>query len=79
MPGELIYRNSSTFIRGAVNYGKGQILFRDYVKTEDIFTVKMCEDVKRHARDLKRIISSKYNLIPIGFVIFKIDFIQFKH
>ena len=44
-------------LEGQVSYGKGQILFRDYVKTEDIFTVmlEMCEDVARRAREAGKV------------------------
>lgn len=40
-------------LEGQVSYGKGQMLFRDYRKQEDIFTVilEMCEDVTRRARE----------------------------
>lgn len=40
-------------VEGQISYGKGQILYRDYVKTEDIFTVilEMCEDVCKRTRD----------------------------
>lgn len=44
-------------MEGQVSYGKGQMLFRDYVKTEDIFTVllEMCEDVARRAREAGKV------------------------
>lgn len=40
-------------VEGQISYGKGQILYRDYVKTEDIFTVilEMCEDICKRTRD----------------------------
>lgn len=40
-------------VEGQVSYGKGQILYRDYVKIEDIMTVilEMCEDVAKRTRD----------------------------
>jgi hypothetical protein len=39
-------KSGAPLLEGQVSYGKGQILFRDYVKTEDIFTVilEMCKD-----------------------------------
>lgn len=39
-------------VEGQVSYGKGQILYRDYNKTEEIMTVilEMCEDVAKRAR-----------------------------
>jgi len=44
-------------IEGQVSYGKGQTLYKDYVKTEDIFTVmlEMCEDVARRAREAGKV------------------------
>ena len=43
-------------IEGQVSYGKGQILYRDYVKRADILTVllEMCEDVAMRARQAGR-------------------------
>lgn len=43
-------------IEGQISYGKGQILFRDYVKREDILAVllEMCEDVAFRAREAGR-------------------------
>lgn len=43
-------------IEGQISYGKGQILFRDYIKREDILTVllEMCEDVAFRAREAGR-------------------------
>ncbi|WP_040228637.1 Y-family DNA polymerase [Bhargavaea cecembensis] len=43
-------------IEGQVSYGKGQVLFRDYSKREDILAVllEMCEDVGRRAREANR-------------------------
>lgn len=40
-------------IEGQTSYGKGQILYRDYVKKEEIMTVilEMCEDVAKRIRD----------------------------
>lgn len=40
-------------IEGQISYGKGQILFRDYTKREDILAVllEMCEDVAFRARE----------------------------
>lgn len=43
-------------IEGQVSYGKGQVLYRDYVKRADILTVllEMCEDVAMRARQAGR-------------------------
>ncbi|MGG0668148.1 UV damage repair protein UvrX [Lederbergia citrisecunda] len=40
-------------IEGQISYGKGQILYRDYTKREDILAVilEMCEDVALRARE----------------------------
>lgn len=40
-------------VEGQVSYGKGQILYRDYTKPEDVFAVllEMCEDVAMRARE----------------------------
>lgn len=40
-------------IEGQISYGKGQILYRDYTKREDVFAVllEMCEDVAKRARE----------------------------
>ncbi|GKW44522.1 DNA polymerase thumb domain-containing protein [Planococcus sp. NCCP-2050] len=40
-------------VEGQISYGKGQILYRDYVETEDILTVilEMCEDVCKRTRE----------------------------
>ncbi|TWT01852.1 UV damage repair protein UvrX [Planomicrobium sp. CPCC 101079] len=39
-------------LEGQVSYGKGQILYRDYIKEEEIMTIilEMCEDVAMRAR-----------------------------
>lgn len=39
-------------LEGQVSYGKGQILYRDYVKEEEVMTIilEMCEDVAMRAR-----------------------------
>jgi len=44
-------------IEGQISYGKGQILFRDYRKTEDILAVilEMTEDVARRAREAGKV------------------------
>ncbi|GKV68249.1 putative UV-damage repair protein UvrX [Sporosarcina sp. NCCP-2716] len=43
-------------IEGQVSYGKGQILFRDYKRREDVLAVllEMCEDVAMRARTARR-------------------------
>ncbi|MFS0575057.1 DNA polymerase IV [Sporosarcina sp. 179-K 3D1 HS] len=43
-------------VEGQVSYGKGQVLYRDYVKRKDILTVllEMCEDVAMRARQAGR-------------------------
>ncbi len=43
-------------IEGQVSYGKGQILFRDYNRREDVLAVllEMCEDVAMRARTARR-------------------------
>ncbi|WP_432358971.1 DNA polymerase thumb domain-containing protein [Sporosarcina sp. UB5] len=40
-------------VEGQISYGKGQILYRDYTKREDILAVilEMCEDVALRARE----------------------------
>ncbi|WP_339250079.1 UV damage repair protein UvrX [Sporosarcina sp. FSL W8-0480] len=40
-------------VEGQISFGKGQILYRDYTKREDILTVilEMCEDVALRARE----------------------------
>lgn len=40
-------------VEGQDSYGKGQVLYRDYNKREDVLTVmlEMCEDVARRARE----------------------------
>ncbi|UJF28442.1 DNA polymerase thumb domain-containing protein [Planococcus sp. 107-1] len=40
-------------VEGQISYGKGQILYRDYIETEDILTVilEMCEDVCKRTRE----------------------------
>lgn len=47
----------SSIIEGQVSYGKGQILFRDYRKPEDILAVvlEMTEDVARRAREAGKV------------------------
>jgi DNA polymerase V len=44
-------------IDGQISYGKGQILYRDYRKTEDILAVvlEMTEDVARRAREAGKV------------------------
>lgn len=43
-------------LEGQISYGKGQVLYRDYVEREDILTVilEMCEDIAMRAREAKR-------------------------
>lgn len=43
-------------VEGQISYGKGQVLFRDYIEREDILTVilEMCEDIGMRAREAKR-------------------------
>ncbi|HJF33720.1 MAG TPA: UV damage repair protein UvrX [Sporosarcina psychrophila] len=40
-------------IEGQESYGKGQILFRDYIRREDVLTVilEICEDIAKRARE----------------------------
>lgn len=47
----------SPLVTGQTSYGKGQILYRDYVKVEDILTIvlEMCEDVAMRLREAKRV------------------------
>ncbi|MET1013042.1 MAG: UV damage repair protein UvrX [Paenisporosarcina sp.] len=47
----------SSIIEGQISYGKGQILFRDYRKPEDILAVvlEMTEDVARRAREAGKV------------------------
>lgn len=46
----------SPLVSGQTSYGKGQILYRDYIKVEDIMTIvlEMCEDVAMRLREAKR-------------------------
>ena len=43
-------------LEGQISYGKGQVLYRDYIEREDILTVilEMCEDIAMRARDAGR-------------------------
>lgn len=44
-------------VEGQVSYGKGQVLFRDYVTREDVLVVllEMCEDVGMRTRTAKKV------------------------
>ncbi|WP_203248783.1 Y-family DNA polymerase [Sporosarcina beigongshangi] len=44
-------------VEGQKSYGKGQVLYRDYNKREDVLTVmlEMCEDVARRAREARKV------------------------
>lgn len=44
-------------VEGQVSYGKGQILYRDYITLEDIFAVvlEMCEDVAMRIREARMV------------------------
>ncbi|WP_157886546.1 DNA polymerase thumb domain-containing protein [Planococcus versutus] len=46
----------SSLVEGQVSYGKGQILYRDYIEEQDIMTVilEMCEDVAMRTRQARR-------------------------
>ncbi|TWT07321.1 UV damage repair protein UvrX [Planococcus sp. CPCC 101016] len=46
----------SPLIEGQVSYGKGQILYRDYIEEKDIMTIilEMCEDVAMRTRQARR-------------------------
>jgi len=46
----------SPLVAGQVSYGKGQILYRDYIEVEDIMTIilEMCEDVAMRTRQARR-------------------------
>ncbi|WP_033544084.1 Y-family DNA polymerase [Planococcus sp. CAU13] len=46
----------SPLVAGQVSYGKGQILYRDYIEVEDIMTIilEMCEDIAMRTRLAKR-------------------------
>lgn len=43
-------------VEGQVSYGKGQILYRDYIEEKDIMTIilEMCEDVAMRTRKARR-------------------------
>lgn len=46
----------SPLVAGQVSYGKGQILYRDYIEVEDIMTIilEMCEDIAMRTREAGR-------------------------
>lgn len=46
----------SPLVVGQVSYGKGQILYRDYIEVEDILTIilEMCEDIAMRTRQARR-------------------------
>ncbi|HSJ38160.1 MAG TPA: UV damage repair protein UvrX [Planococcus sp. (in: firmicutes)] len=46
----------SPLVAGQVSYGKGQILYRDYIEVEDIMTIilEMCEDIAMRTRQARR-------------------------
>ena len=46
----------SPLIEGQISYGKGQILYRDYIEEKDIMTIilEMCEDVAMRTRQARR-------------------------
>lgn len=46
----------SPIVSGQVSYGKGQILYRDYIEVEDIMTIilEMCEDIAMRTRQARR-------------------------
>lgn len=46
-----------TLVDGQVSYGKGQILYRDYIEEQDIMTIilEMCEDVAMRTRQARRL------------------------
>lgn len=46
----------SPLVAGQVSYGKGQILYRDYIEVEDIMTIilEMCEDIAMRTRLARR-------------------------
>lgn len=43
-------------VEGQISYGKGQILYRDYIEEQDIMTIilEMCEDVAMRTRQARR-------------------------
>lgn len=45
--------DTAPLVEGQISYGKGQMLFRDYEKREDVLAVllEMCEDVAKRARE----------------------------
>ncbi|MDQ0429089.1 DNA polymerase V [Planomicrobium stackebrandtii] len=46
----------SPLVEGQISYGKGQILYRDYIEEKDIMTIilEMCEDVAMRTRQARR-------------------------
>ena len=46
----------SPLVEGQISYGKGQILYRDYIEEQDIMTIilEMCEDVAMRTRQARR-------------------------
>lgn len=46
----------STLLEGQLSYGKGQVLYRDYIVRVDILTVilEMCEDIAMRAREAQK-------------------------
>ncbi len=46
----------SPLVAGQTSYGKGQILYRDYIEVEDIMTIilEMCEDIAMRTRQARR-------------------------
>lgn len=46
----------SPLVAGQISYGKGQILYRDYIEVEDILTIilEMCEDIAMRTRQAKK-------------------------
>lgn len=46
----------SPLVEGQISYGKGQILYRDYIEEQDIMTIilEMCEDIAMRTRQARR-------------------------